>query len=264
VKGSSKRIWALIVQELFITRRSLEIFFDIFFFPLMHVILFGLITIFVAQIKEASSAQYLIMGILLWEIVTIAQYNVTVSSLWSVWSRNLTNIFTAPITVAEYLGAHIAAAAIRTLAVVAFLSLGAWLFFGFNLLQVGILNLALFCFNLIFFACWLGVILLGLIFRFGARIQAISWGTIFLFQPLTAAFFPVSVLPGFIQAISYALPPTYVFEAARQALDNSVINWRYTLTALVLNIAYSLLAAVLFHRLFKQAKITGRFARNES
>lgn len=261
--GSLQRINGLILQELFITRRSLEIFMDILFFPLMSVILFGLITSFVSGVRESTSAAYIIVGALLWQVVSINQYNVTVSTLWSVWSHNLTNVFIAPISVREYLTAHILAAGLRTLFVGALLALGIFWLFGFNLLDVGALNLALFFINLSLFAWWIGIALLGLIFRFGTRIQAIAWGIIFLFQPLTAAFFPVSVLPGALQAIAYSLPATYVFEAAREALVASGVNWRYAGIAFALNIGYTILSLLIFARLFRKSKDTGQFARND-
>lgn len=263
MKGKSGRIFALVVQEFYITRRSLEIFFDIFFFPLMNVILFGLLTVFVEDIRNAVSAEYLIMGILLWEVVTITQYNVTVSSLWSVWSHNLTNLFIAPISVTEYLLAHILAGALKTLCVVGFFAAGAWLFFDFNILKLGWLNLLLLNFNLLFFSCWLGIILLGCIFRYGTKIQSISWGLIFLFQPLTAVMFPVSVLPSAIQPISYLLPPTYIFESARKALETPGVDWKYVGIATAMNAVYTVIAAFTFKYLFKRSKETGQFARND-
>jgi ABC-2 type transport system permease protein len=251
------------VQEFFLTKHSLEMFFDVLFFPLMNVVLFGLITRFVAQIREATTAQYLIVGILLWEIVAVSQYIVTVSSLWSVWSHNLTNIFIAPISVAEYLIAHISSAAFRAIAIFAFLSLGTRWFFNFNILHVGIVNLTFYFINLSMFAWALGIVLLGLIFRFGTRIQAVAWGVIFLFQPLTATYFPVAILPSFLRAVAYSLPPTYVFEAARQSLTHSGINYEYSFKAFALNIVYLVLAWLLFKRLFRKSRETGQFARND-
>ncbi len=261
---SAQRIYALIVQEMLITRRSLEIFMDILFFPLMSVILFGLITTFITGVRESTSASYIIVGALLWQIVSINQYNVTMSTLWSVWSHNLTNIFIAPISVRDYLTAHMLAAGLRTLFVGVLLALGIFWMFDFNLLDVGIANLALFFVNLSLFSWWIGIILLGLIFRYGTRVQAIAWGVIFLFQPLTAAFFPVEVLPGALQAIAYSLPATYVFEAAREALaSGGVVNWQYAVAALALNLGYFALSLVVFMHLFRRSKDTGQFARND-
>ncbi len=261
--SSLKRIYSLLVQEAFITRHSLETFFDIFFFPLMNVILFGLITHFVAGVRESTNAQYLILGILLWEVVGINQYNVTVSTLWSVWSHNLTNIFISPVSIFEYMLAHITAALLKTLIVFVILSLATMAFFHFNVFHLGSLNLALYFINLSLFAWALGMMLLGLIFRYGTRIQAIAWGLIFLFQPLTASFFPVSVLAPALRAIAFALPPTYVFEAARHSLTTPGTPWLHMCIAFLLNIVYVLAAIAIFRFLFLRSRVTGQFARND-
>lgn len=263
MSSAVKRINALVLHEFYLTRRSVELLFDILLFPMMNVILFGLITRFMGEGGGAQAGLYLMVGILLWEIVTIVQYNVTVSTLWSVWSHNLTNFFITPTSVPEYMTAHAIAAVLRAILVVTLLSVGTYFVFGFNILQLGWLNLILFFVNLALFAFWLGMILLGLVFRFGTRIQAISWGTIFMFQPLTASFFPVTVLPHALQIVAFALPPTYVFESGRQALTTHAVNWEYIGVAFALNIGYLILAAYIFRYLFRRSKITGQFARND-
>jgi len=257
-----QRIYGLVWQEFYLTRHRFEIVMDTFFFPMMNVVLFGYITQYIGSGGHVDG-QYFILGVLLWEVVVVMQYNVSVSSLWGMWSRNLTNIFIAPISVREYLSAQIIAAAVRTFIVVVLLAGGTFLVFGFNILDLGIVNLLLFAVNLVLFACWLGIMLLGLVFRFGLRIQALTWYTVFLFQPLTAAFFPASVLPGFLQALAYAFSPTYVFEAARQALDRGEINWRYACIAFALNLMYLVASVLIFMYLFRRSKETGQFARND-
>src|ERR1700716_2808761 len=103
--GALHRIRGLVLQELFLTRRRMEILMDILFFPLMNVILFGYITSYIGGEGQVNGT-YFILGALLWEFVVVVQYNVSVSSMWSMWSHNLTNIFIAPISTAEYLTAQ--------------------------------------------------------------------------------------------------------------------------------------------------------------
>lgn len=260
---SYRRIRALILQEFYLTRHSVEIFFDTFFFPLMSVVLFGLIMNFFGEVEQTTNAQYLLIGVLLWQVVSVSQYNITVSSLWSVWSHNLTNIFIAPISVKEYISAHVIASFFRTFSIFVLLAVGTYILFGFSILDIGIINFILAFINLSLFAWWLGYILLGYIFRYGTRIQAIAWGAIFLFQPLTASFFPVSSMPQWLQKVAYTLPPTYVFEAARKALSTHKIYWNYMLVSLAMNIVYSIIALVIFQKLFKRSRQTGQFARND-
>jgi len=128
---SLPRVWTMVVHELYVTKRSLEIFFDIVFFPLINVILFGLISRFISN--GSSNNQVLLLGVLLWEIVTIMQYNVTVSTMWEVWSHNSTNIFTAPLSIVEYLAGHIVVGILKTSIVTAILAIGGFIFFHFTL-----------------------------------------------------------------------------------------------------------------------------------
>ena len=259
---SVSRVWTIVIHEIYVTRHSLEILFDIFIFPMINIILFGLISRFISGVH--TNHQYLILGVLLWEIVTIVQYNITVSTMWEVWSHNLTNIFIAPISIAEYLTAHIIAGIIKTTAVLVVLAVAAAGLFNFNLLDIGIANLILFAINLAIFAIWIGDILLGFIFRFGTRMAAISWGVIFLFQPLTAAFFPVSVLPHWLQNVAHVFPATYVFEDARRALTSHTgIMFQSSFWILLANLAYAVSAVFIFKRLFKKSKDSGQFARND-
>ena len=259
---SIKRVWTMVVHEIYVTRHSLEIFFDIVFFPLINVALFGLISRFISE--GSTTKQYLLLGVLLWEIVTIMQYNVTVSTMWEVWSHNLTNIFMSPISIIEYLSGHIAVGIMKTAAVVALLAGSAELFFHFNLLDVGVVNLLLFGINLAVFAVWIGVILLGFIFRFGTRMAAVSWGVIFLFQPLTAAFFPLSVLPHWLQNIAHMFPATYVFGDARRVLAGCTgILWASFFAILAFNLVYIFVAIFSFKYLFKKSQDSGQFARND-
>lgn len=256
------RIQAIMTQELFHTKRSLEVLMDIFFFSVMSALVFGLIAKYITG-SQVEAAKSLVIGMALWEVVRVAQYSVTMGALWNIWSRNLSNLFTTPLTTAEFLVAQIASSIIKALLTFIIVSIILKLAFGYDLLELGIANLASFFVNLCFFAFATGLIVLGLIFRYGTRIQALAWSIIFLFQPLSAVFFPVSVLPRAIQKIAYLFPSTYVFESARKALINPVFDMRQFLIAFILNIIYTAVCLLYFNAMFKKSKETGQFARNE-
>jgi len=260
---SIERIKAVILQELFITKRSLEVIMDLFFFSVVSILVFGLVSVFISQSAGVRTAQLLLIGLLLWEIIRITQYSMSVGALWNIWSRNLSNMFIAPLTLAEYMIAQMISGIIKSLFIFLLISTITILIFHFNIFNLGLLNLAFFFMNLTIFSWSLGIVLLGVIFRFGTRIQALAWGTVFIFQPLTAAFFPVKILPSFLQNIAYLFPPTYVFEAARGALSNQSINWQYMLISLLENLIYFAASLWFFNLMFKKSKQTGQFSRNE-
>lgn len=257
------RIKALLWQEFYLTRRSLEVIMDVFFYSLLSVLLFGWLSTFLAQSMPFPARHYLLLGIVLWEVIRVAQYSLSVGAMWNVWSRNLSNLFIAPLSMAEYLGTAVLSATVKAVVVLTLVATIAAVAFGFSLAELGWANLALFTVNLLLFAFATGLIILGLIFQFGTRLQALAWGLIAIFQPLSAAFFPVAVLPQPLRAIAYALPPTYVFEAARAALSDPRVNWQLTGLALGLNAAYLLLSLAAFAWCLRRSQETGQFARNE-
>lgn len=263
MRMSFERIKGMLLQELYITKRSLEVIIDIFYFGIITIVVYGFFSLYLTGEFHSVNAYYLILGTVLWEIVRINQYSVSVGSLWNIWSRNLSNMFVAPLSLSEFMFAQMLSGVLKTFIVMTIVITMCILAFQFNLLRLGLMNLILHSTNLIIFSWTVGIIILGFIFRYGTRIQALAWGLIFLFQPLTATFFPVSVLPPFLQPVAYILPPTYVFEAARKNLSDPSVNWSYTLTALILNIIYFLLSLWFFNYMFIKSKESGQFARNE-
>ncbi len=257
------RIIAIMQQEYFITKRSLEVIFDLFIFSSITVTVFSFVSRYLAGSSNPTGAYYLIIGLVLWEIIRIGQYSITVSVLWNVWSRNLSNMFVTPLSTIEFFLALMISSLFKCAIVLAILIFIVYFTAGFNVLQIGLLNLVLSFINLIIFSWAIGIFLTGVIFRFGTRIQAMSWGFIFLFQPLTASFFPISILPKPLQVISYYIPATHVFENARKNLNTTTTDWGSFFFALFLNMIYLVFSWLLFYYFYKKSLETGQFARNE-
>src|SRR5437763_3553716 len=103
---SLRRIRSVLLQEFFITYKSMEIIFDIFVFSLISLFLFGFLSLYLVGTRNTFVAKYLLLGMLLWDIIRIIQYSISIASLWNFWARNLCNMFIAPLRVSEYLLAH--------------------------------------------------------------------------------------------------------------------------------------------------------------
>lgn len=202
---------------------------------------------------------------LLWQVIWIVQYSVTLGSLWNVWSRNLSNMFIAPLMVKEYLLAQLLSGMVKAIAIVVLGGAMAKYLFGFDILDMGAVPLLLTVINFVFFGFATGIAVIGVIFRYGTRIQALAWGLIFVFQPLSAAYFPVSVLPKVLRIVAYALPPTLSFEGARYGLLNDhAVAWDLFGISFAENAVYFALCAVYFNYLFRRSRDSGQFARNEA
>ena len=65
-----------------------------------------------------------------------------------------------------------------------------------------------------------------------------AWSIMFLLLPLTCVYYPGRVLPDWLQAIAWTLPPTYVFEGLRALLVDQVFRADLMLQALAINIVF--------------------------
>ena len=259
----SERLKAVLLQELYITRRSLEIIVDLFYTSLITVVVFGFVSGFLSGVLNPNTGSYLILGMLLWDVIRVTQYSITVGGLWNIWSHNLSNMFVAPLSMAEYLAAHLLSGLAKTAVIFMMISAIAAFGFHFQIWRVGLVNLGLFFVNLTMFAWAVGLTLLGVVFMIGTRIQALAWGAVFIFQPLTAAFFPLGVLPPAARAVAYAIPPTWVFEAARRALATPAVDWTSAGIAFGENVVFLGAGAWAFRYMWARSRRTGQFARND-
>lgn len=260
---SLSRIKAIIMQELYITKHSLEVIVDLFYFSIITVIAWGFISIYLTGTSNKLAGHYLLIGMILWEIIRIVQYSISVGALWNIWSRNLSNMFITPLSLVEYMTAQLISGIIKALVIFLIISIISTFLFNFNIFQLGVINLLIYFLNLTIFAWAIGLVILAFIFRYGTRIQALAWGLVFIFQPLTAVFFPVKILPIILQKISYFIPATHIFEAARGNLVNPSTNWNLINLAFIENIIYLVISLWFFNFMFNKSKETGQFSRNE-
>ena len=64
-----------------------------------------------------------------------------------------------------------------------------------------------------------------MIMRVGQSAESFAWAAVFILMPLSGVYYPVSVLPKWLQVISYGLPPAYVFEGMRAILLEKTVHW---------------------------------------
>ena len=100
-----------------------------------------------------------------------------------------------------------------------------------------------------------------LILRYGQAAEALVWGVPFLIQPISAVFYPVSVLPVWLQWVAWTLPSTHVFEGMREAMRTGVFRVDLFIWSLVLNIAYLIGAALFFRWMFERIRDRGLLSR---
>ena len=259
---NGNRIRALILRHLFLYRRSLPRLMEIFYWPLLDLVVWGFITVYLNQFKSGlpSIVAFFIGALILWDILFRAQQGITISFLEEIWSRNLMNIFASPVKPGEFLAAIMTISLCKVGAVLIVSVLVAWAFYSFNLFILGI-SLIPFIFNLIIMGWSIGILTTAIIMRYGQEAEVMAWGMVFLFQPVSCVFYPVSVLPGFLEAIAQWIPSSHVFEGMRSVITDNSFPLKELIWASGLNALYLLAAILWFHYMYNVVKEKGILVR---
>lgn len=252
------RINALLYKYWCITKNRLDRIFDVFYWPLIGMLVWGFTTYYIRDLTETYAIVNVFLGgAILWTFFHRANQDIAVYILEDFWSRNLYNLFASPITAIELITSTIILGIIRSAISFFFLAGIAFLLYSFNFFSIGILAISVFAFDLMLFGWVIGIFVSGLIFRYGMRIQIFAWSLAWLVQPFSAVFYPLKSLPQWLQNISILFPTTHVFEGLRYAFDTGKIAWANLGFALLLNIILLIIVYLFFINCLNKAKKTG-------
>jgi ABC-2 type transport system permease protein len=251
-------IRALMIKYAFVVSRNTFRLLDLFFWPVMDLALWGLVTAYMMKVSNApqSMITFLIAAIILWNVLYRAQMLISVSFLDDVWSRNLLNIFGAPIKASEYVGAACLMGLMQGLVVLILLSLIALMLHSLNVYSMGFM-LIFFFVNLLLMGWSLGLMVTGCILKWGPPAEALAWAVPGLVQPIAAVFYPVSVLPNWLQPISLSFPAAHIFEGMRSSLSGQAIDPHHIWLAVLLNFLYLGLFGYFFKTSLEDARKRG-------
>jgi len=107
----------------------------------------------------------------------------------------------------------------------------------------------------------IGVLTTGLIMRYGQEVEVLAWGLVFLFQPISCVFYPMNVLPTWLQAIAWVNPAAHIFEGMRAVITTGTFPGGELAWASGLNAVYLSCVIVWFHRMFAVCKEKGLLVR---
>ncbi len=258
------RINALLIRHLYLYKRSMPRIMDLVYWPVMELLLWGFLSAYIERMNIAgfNAVTVLLGAIIFWDLLSQSQRAVSISFLEEVWEKNFLNIFVTPLKLSEFLTATFLLAVVRIAAVAVILAGLAFLFYNFNLFTFGF-ALIPFMINLLLFGTAIGIFTISIILRFGTSAQILAFGFILLIQPFSAVFYPVSVLPNFLQPVSYLFPSTYVFEGMRAVIAQGSIPTNLLLGAFVSNAVYLSLSLWFFFRMFAHVKKAGKLLKLE-
>jgi ABC-2 type transport system permease protein len=258
VTGSAQRIWALVMRHIYIWKSSVMRLIDSIYWPAVQMVMWGFMTkyLFTQPSFAAQAAGVLLAGLLLWEVVVRGNLSLSIAFLEEMWSRNLGHLFVSPIRSWEMATGIIIAALLRTLLGLVPVSLLAWAFFGYSIYGLGVPLIAFFAI-LQMFSWSIGLAMSGMIMRVGQSAESFAWAAVFILLPFSGVYYPVSVLPHWMQMISLALPPTYVFEGMRAILNEKTVHWDLLGIAFALSAVYLVVGFQIFQWFYRLSRRAG-------
>ena len=254
-------IYGLILRYIYIYRRSIPRLIEMLFWPTMDLLVWGFLTVYMTQLSGSGTVTYLIGAMIFWDILYRSAQGVSVSFLEDIWARNTLNVFVAPIRLREFIIGTYLVGFIKTSFIVLMLGLLALWIYDFNITRIGLALLPLFA-NLMMMGWAIGMITMALIMRYGQGVEALAWGIPFLIQPFAAVFYPLDVLPQWMQTVGHAMPATYAFEGMRQVIIHpDTFPTMLFLQATLLNILWLIGAGIFTHALYQSSRREGHLAK---
>ena len=167
----------------------------------------------------------LLAAVMLWDVMFRGQLGVSISFLEEMWARNLGHLFVTPLRPYEWVAALLAMSLMRVLIGVVPAALLAILALSLFDLFAGLPLVAFFAVLLVM--GWaLGMAICGMILRHGMGAESLAWLAVFTLSPISAVYYPVSILPHWLQHVAWALPSTYVFEGMRAVIVRGRLHGR--------------------------------------
>ena len=258
VRASLRRIGAMLARYVYLLRSSGIRLLELIYWPFLQMLTWGFLQKYLAQTTSpaAQAAGVLIGSVLLWDILFRSKIGFSTTFIEEMWSRNLGNLLISPLRPSELVAALSIWSVLRLSVSMIPVAFAAYLIFGFNLLDLGLALVAFFA--VLVLTSWsLGLISAGVILRYGLGAEELAWSLAFLLLPICCVYYPVSVLPEWLQPIALALPPTHVFEGMRAILLEHRFDAGDLWWALGLNAVYLIVGYVVFSRFLASARVNG-------
>jgi ABC-2 type transport system permease protein len=255
---AARRVYAIVLRHLYLLRKSWVRVVEMAYWPTMQMVLWGFIAKFLATNSSwvAQVPGVLVSALLLWEILFRGQLGLSLSFIEELYSRNLGHLFASPLRPMELVAAMICVSAVRTVIGVGTAAVLAWVLYKTSIFSLGLPLVAFFA-NLLLTGWGIGLMVSALVMRYGLAAENLAWGAIFVTAPISGIYYPISVLPGWLQSIAWWLPTSHVFEGMRGVLMAGTFLWNEFWTAAALNVLFLAVGTGLFLASFNGARKRG-------
>ena len=96
-----------------------------------------------------------------------------------------------------------------------------------------------------------------MVLRWGLGAEELAWAAIFLLAPVSGVYYPIAVLPTWLQVIAHIVPTSYVFEGMRTVLLEKQFRVDLIVEALLIDAAYMAAGIALYLMAIRYAREHG-------
>ncbi len=252
------KIYALSLRHIYLIKSSFPRILDLIYWPTIQIFLWG----FISKFFTLSSTYYnntvgvILSAAILYDFLFRSSISYNMMFLEEIWSRNFTNLFIAPIKISEIIAALTFTAIIRTLIGMVPAAIIAIPLFGVSIFKIGApLIFLLVCLYL--FGVTLGLIVTAGLIRFGPSFENIAWASLFFLAPLGCIYYPIDILPDWLQLLANGLPLVHIFEEMRNILINDTFKISSIFISFIISLIYFVLGVIIFYIAYFGARERG-------
>jgi len=252
------KIFALSLRHIYLIKGSFPRILDLIYWPTIQIFLWG----FISKFFTLSSSYYentvgiILSAAILYDFLFRSSISYNMMFLEEIWSRNFTNLFIAPIKLSEIIAALTFTAIFRTLIGMIPAALLAIPFFGVSIFKIGA-PLIFLLISLYIFGVTLGLLVTSGLVRFGPSFENIAWASLFFLAPLGCIYYPIEILPLWLQIIAKLLPLVHIFEEMRNILIYDLLNYSQIFKAIIISLLYFTFGVIVFYLSYSGAKNRG-------
>ncbi|MFL2883523.1 MAG: ABC transporter permease [Pelagibacteraceae bacterium] len=252
------KIYGLSLRHIYLIKSSFPRILDLIYWPSIQIFLWG----FISKFFTMSSSYYsdtvgiILTAAILYDFLFRSSISYNMMFLEEIWSRNFTNLFIAPIKISEIIAALTLTAIFRTMIGLVPAALLAIPLFGVSIFKLGIPLLFLLI-GLYIFGITLGLLVTSGLIRFGPSFENIAWGSLFFLAPLGCIYYPIEILPDWLQIISKLLPLVHIFEEMRNILIYDIIDYIQIIKSISISLIYFIFGIAVFYLSYYGAKVRG-------
>lgn len=253
-----KRVKAIVCKYIYVSQRDIFRIFDVFWWPTFQLFIWGLFSVYLQKASENSLnlISILLGAVILWMFFDRSSRDISIAIMDDLWNKNFVNLFSTPLSIAEYLTGIILVAIVKLALSAVIMAILAYVFYSFQIMRLGWYLIPA-VFGLTIMGWTVSLLIQSIILRFGRNVEVFIWAAAILVQPFSCVFYPLTTLPSWAQKVALFLPSTYLFENMRNILFDRSISIEQLVFSLGLTVVYFACSIAFFYQTFNYAKNKG-------